>query len=117
MTGGRPETADSDRAGLFLNTVPFRRPCAGKLARQAVFAAEQEIQPYQRYPLAEIRRLHRRAAVRTAAMFSRRFSTLCIFMNWAGCGLTGFDLLEEQFVGSANFRVDFELLPQGPCIC
>ncbi|MCA9977377.1 MAG: AMP-binding protein, partial [Anaerolineales bacterium] len=121
VTGGRPETADSDRAlGLFLNTVPFRQALRGGSWRelaQAVFAAEQEIRPYQRYPLAEIRRLHRQAS---GAHSSDVFETIFNFVHFHELGglrdLTGFDLLEEQFVGSANFPlgVDFELLPQGP---
>ncbi|HTQ79837.1 MAG TPA: amino acid adenylation domain-containing protein, partial [Thermoanaerobaculia bacterium] len=61
VVNGRPETQDAEQAlGLFLNTVPLRRPLSAgswtELAR-AAFAAESEILPFRRFPLAELHRL------------------------------------------------------------
>ncbi|HEX7243138.1 MAG TPA: amino acid adenylation domain-containing protein, partial [Longimicrobiaceae bacterium] len=67
MTGvtvnGRPETADGERVrGLFLNTVPFRHRLPegswAELAR-SVFAAERELLPFRRYPLAALQESRR----------------------------------------------------------
>ncbi|MFG2298919.1 amino acid adenylation domain-containing protein [Streptomyces sp. NPDC048603] len=63
VTNGRPELAGADRMrGLFLNSVPFgiRRPGPGQswldLVR-TVFAAEQDLMPHRRVPLARIGQL------------------------------------------------------------
>ncbi|MFN6478154.1 non-ribosomal peptide synthetase [Nostoc sp. DedQUE07] len=57
---GRPEQNDGERVlGLFLNTLPFRLQFAGGTwidLVQQVFAAEREMLPHRRYPLAEIQR-------------------------------------------------------------
>ena len=59
---GRPEALDGEKLiGLFLNTVPFRQLLTGGSWLQLVkdtFAAEQEVMPFRRMPLAEIQRLH-----------------------------------------------------------
>ncbi|MEV6579635.1 amino acid adenylation domain-containing protein [Streptomyces sp. NPDC051582] len=61
VTNGRPEVPGSDRMrGLFLNTVPFgvRRPRGSWLEYlKAAFAAEQEMLPYRRVPLARMAQL------------------------------------------------------------
>ncbi|MDZ8189313.1 MAG: amino acid adenylation domain-containing protein, partial [Nostoc sp. ChiSLP02] len=61
VANGRPEQNDGERVlGLFLNTLPFRLQLTGgtwiDLVKQ-VFAAEQEMLPHRRYPLAEIQRI------------------------------------------------------------
>ncbi len=58
----RPESEDSERVlGLFLNSVPFRQQLSGgswvKLA-QETFHNEQEVLPFQRYPLAQLQLEH-----------------------------------------------------------
>ena len=60
VTNGRPEHREGDQIlGLFLNTLPFRVQLNGgtwiDLVRE-VFAAEKELLPHRRYPLAEIQR-------------------------------------------------------------
>ncbi|MEV0414742.1 amino acid adenylation domain-containing protein [Streptomyces sp. NPDC050448] len=61
VTNGRPEVPGADRMrGLFLNTVPFgvRRPRGSWLEYlKAAFAAEQEMLPYRRIPLARLAQL------------------------------------------------------------
>ncbi len=55
---GRPEVAGGDRMrGLFLNTLPFRMRLAGGSWSElvaAAFAAERELLPHRRYPMAAI---------------------------------------------------------------
>ncbi len=57
---GRPEGAGGERVrGLFLNTVPFRLaplPGSWRDLVLAVFAAERELMPHRRFPMAEIQR-------------------------------------------------------------
>ena len=57
---GRPEGPGGERVrGLFLNTVPFRLAPAPGSWRElilAVFAAERELVPHRRFPMAEIQR-------------------------------------------------------------
>lgn len=60
VSNGRIEGNDGEQVlGLFLNTVPLRLKLSGgtweALVRQ-VFAAEQAIWPYRRYPLAQIQK-------------------------------------------------------------
>lgn len=60
LCNGRPEIKGGEQVlGIFLNAVPFRLPVTGgswiDLARRA-FAAEQELAPSRRYPLAELQR-------------------------------------------------------------
>ncbi|HEY3861974.1 MAG TPA: amino acid adenylation domain-containing protein [Verrucomicrobiae bacterium] len=62
LCNGRPEAVDGEKViGLFLNTLPLRLSMAGgtwlDLVRQC-FAAEQEIAPHRRFPLAEIQKLN-----------------------------------------------------------
>ncbi|MFI8275870.1 amino acid adenylation domain-containing protein [Streptomyces sp. NPDC085929] len=61
VTNGRPEVPGADRMrGLFLNTVPFgvRRPRGSWLEYlKAAFAAEQEMLPHRRVPLARLAQL------------------------------------------------------------
>jgi natural product biosynthesis luciferase-like monooxygenase protein/amino acid adenylation domain-containing protein len=60
VASGRPETRDGERVlGLFINSLPLRVRLAGGSWRDLaadVFAAEQAVMPYRRYPLAELTR-------------------------------------------------------------
>ncbi|MGK3992297.1 non-ribosomal peptide synthase/polyketide synthase [Sorangium sp. So ce1024] len=73
ITHGRPEVPGAERAlGLYLNTLPLRhrlRPGSwSDLVREA-FDLEREMLPHQRYPLAEIQRLHGGAPFETTFNF------------------------------------------------
>ena len=61
VSNGRPEEAGSERVlGLFLNTLPFRLRFSGETwvqLMQEVFAGEQELLPFRRYPLSELQSL------------------------------------------------------------
>ncbi|WP_052442558.1 non-ribosomal peptide synthetase [Streptacidiphilus neutrinimicus] len=76
VVNGRPEYAGADRMrGLFLNTVPFGLPTAPEgdswldLLRH-VFAAEQELMPHRRVPLARIQQLCPGAGTLVEAVFN-----------------------------------------------
>ena len=60
VASGRPETLDGERVlGLFINSIPFRMNLAGGSWQElvaATFAAEQELLPFRRYPMAELKR-------------------------------------------------------------
>ncbi|HEX6290021.1 MAG TPA: amino acid adenylation domain-containing protein [Herpetosiphonaceae bacterium] len=60
VTNGRPETPDGERLlGLFLNSVPFQMTVDRRSWRElirATFAAEQQLLPFRRYPLAQMQR-------------------------------------------------------------
>jgi amino acid adenylation domain-containing protein len=62
VTNGRPEVDGGERVlGLFLNTVPLRLRLAEGSWRElvrAVFAAETDLLPHRRFPLAELQRTH-----------------------------------------------------------
>jgi amino acid adenylation domain-containing protein len=62
LCNGRPEEVDGEKViGLFLNTLPLRLSMTGgrwvDLVEQC-FAAEREIAPHRRFPLAEIQKLN-----------------------------------------------------------
>lgn len=60
ITNGRVDGVHTDRVlGMFLNAVPLRLALNGGTWRElvrAVFAAEQEVFPFRRYPFAELQR-------------------------------------------------------------
>lgn len=60
LYNGRPEAKDAERVpGLFLNTLPCRMQMSGGTWMdlcERVFALEQELLPFRRYPLAELLR-------------------------------------------------------------
>ena len=62
ISNGRPEETDGENlVGLFLNSVPLRMELSGGTWQELVkqtFAAEQEVMPFRRFPLAEIQKLH-----------------------------------------------------------
>jgi amino acid adenylation domain-containing protein len=70
VSNGRPEEIDGESVrGLFLNTLPFRldlgRATWLELARN-VFAAERELLPFRRYPLAALQENSREPLFETA---------------------------------------------------
>lgn len=60
VVNGRPEQEDGERIlGLFLNTLLFRLELSGGTwidLVQKVFAAERELLPFRRYPLAKLQK-------------------------------------------------------------
>jgi amino acid adenylation domain-containing protein/non-ribosomal peptide synthase protein (TIGR01720 family) len=61
VCNGRPEEKDGERVlGLFLNTLPYRLQLLGGTWIDLVsktFAAEQELMPFRRYPLAQLQKV------------------------------------------------------------
>ncbi|WP_181160520.1 non-ribosomal peptide synthetase [Streptomyces solincola] len=118
VAGGRPEAAHADRAlGLFLHSVPLRADARGGtwagLTRQ-LFAGEQALQPFRRFPLSDIQ------AMVGAAPFSVLFNytdfrafddldglrTLRVG-EWWFCDRTSFPLVVE--IGRQPMGEDWEL--------
>jgi amino acid adenylation domain-containing protein len=62
LCNGRPEMVDGEKVvGLFLNTLPLRLQLTGGSWRDLVrqcFAAERELAPHRRFPMAEVQKLH-----------------------------------------------------------
>jgi amino acid adenylation domain-containing protein len=118
LTHGRPETADGEQViGGFLNAMPFRIAVAGgswlDLARQT-FAAELEMLPWKRYPMAELQR-RRQAAAGAPALGRPLFDTVFNFTHFhvyerlaripglAALGMAGWE--QTYFPLTAQFNV------------
>ena len=109
---GRAETADGERVlGLFLNTLPLRLELGGGTWLDLVyqtFAAERELLPYRRFPLATAQQLMGGQAL---------FETLFTFINFHVFdtlkGSRGLQYLDEKSYIETNFdfAVYFVLQP------
>ncbi|MDE3155807.1 MAG: amino acid adenylation domain-containing protein [Acidobacteriota bacterium] len=104
ISNGRPEEAGADEVlGLFLNTVPLRVCVAGGSWRtliEAAFAAERELLPWRRYPLAQMQRWWgRRELIETAFNFVH-FHVFAPLV-----GRDDFRLLETRYHEETNFKL------------
>ncbi|BAZ09555.1 amino acid adenylation domain-containing protein [Calothrix sp. NIES-4071] len=102
VANGRPEQSDGERVlGLFLNTLPFRAQLAGgtwiDLVRQ-VFAAEREMLPHRRYPLAEIQR-----SLGGEPLFETAFNFVHFHVYQQVLALDNLQLLGVKFFEQTNF--------------
>ncbi|WP_375466723.1 amino acid adenylation domain-containing protein [uncultured Nostoc sp.] len=100
---GRPEQSDGERVlGLFLNTLPFRLQFAGGTWTdlvQQVFAAEREMLPHRRYPLAEIQR----SLGGESPLFETAFNFTHFHIYEQVLGLDNLQLLGGKFFEQTNF--------------
>lgn len=90
VCNGRPEEIDGEKLiGLFLNTLPIRNQLNGgtwaDLVKQA-FAAEQEIIPHRRFPLAEIQKMNGGQPVFEAAFDFVHFHVYKNLQGYEGMG-------------------------------
>ncbi|NER47173.1 MAG: amino acid adenylation domain-containing protein [Symploca sp. SIO1A3] len=102
VANGRPEQSDGDRIlGLFLNTLPFRLQLHGgtwiDLVKQ-VFAAERELLPHRRYPLAEIQR-----SFGGELLFEAAFNFVNFHVYQQVLGLEHLQLLGGKFFEETDF--------------
>ncbi|KYC42747.1 hypothetical protein WA1_15530, partial [Scytonema hofmannii PCC 7110] len=102
VANGRPEQNDGERVlGLFLNTLPFRLQLSGgtwiDLVR-AVFAAEREMLPHRRYPLAEIQK-----SLGGKSLFETAFNFTHFHVYEQVMGLDNLQLLGGKFFDQTNF--------------
>ena len=108
---GRPETADGERVlGLFLNTLPFRRRLAGGTWLELVqetFAAERELLPFRRYPMAQMQQ----DLGNDAPLFEVIFTFMHFHVYEELQNVSGLEVLGFNGVGDTNFTlsVDFSL--------
>jgi aryl carrier-like protein len=111
VSHGRPETADSEKVlGLFLNTLPFRRRLAGGTWLQLVqetFAAERELLPFRRYPMARMQQDLRS----DAPLFEITFNFTHFHAYEEMQPASGLEVLVKEGVADTNFTltVDFSL--------
>ncbi|MBD2207319.1 amino acid adenylation domain-containing protein [Calothrix sp. FACHB-1219] len=112
VSNGRLEEADGERVlGLFLNTLPLRVLLTGgtwiELVR-SILAAEQELLPFRRYPLAELQRL-----LGNQPLFETAFNFVHFHVYQGVLQVEGMQLLETKFFGATNFNfvADFGLVP------
>ncbi|WP_442935876.1 amino acid adenylation domain-containing protein [Nostoc sp.] len=109
---GRPEQSDGERVlGLFLNTLPFRLQFAGGTWTdlvQKVFAAEREMLPHRRYPLAEIQR-----SLGGEPLFETAFNFTHFHVYEQVLGLDNLQLLGGKFFEQTNltFVAQFSVSP------
>ncbi|HEX7334998.1 MAG TPA: amino acid adenylation domain-containing protein [Pyrinomonadaceae bacterium] len=108
---GRPETADGERVlGLFLNTLPFRRRLAGGTWLELVqetFAAERELLPFRRYPMARMQQ----DLGNDAPLFEVLFNFVHFHVYEKLQHVSGLEVLGFNGVADTNFTlaVDFSL--------
>jgi amino acid adenylation domain-containing protein len=104
VSNGRPEQSDGDRVlGLFLNTLPFRLQLTGGTwidLVQQVFAAERELLPHRRYPLAEIQR-----SLGGEPLFETAFNFTHFHVYEQVIGLDNLEVLGGKFFEETNFAV------------
>ncbi len=111
VANGRLEVPGSDLAlGLFLNTVPLPVRLADgtwqELAQQAL-AAERDVLPWRRYPLAAIRRDLETPRLFSAAFNYVHFHRLDEATAASGLAVTGLrDFAETEFELAADFMLD-----------
>ncbi|HEU0252126.1 MAG TPA: amino acid adenylation domain-containing protein, partial [Pyrinomonadaceae bacterium] len=104
ISNGRPEMTDGERmVGLFLNTLPFRMKLAtGSWIDLAgdVFAAEKELLPYRRYPLAQIQREQG-----GQSLFETAFNFTQFHLYQELGGVSEVELLDSTSVAETNFTL------------
>ncbi|MBE9229036.1 non-ribosomal peptide synthase/polyketide synthase, partial [Phormidium sp. LEGE 05292] len=104
VSNGRPEQSDGERVlGLFLNTLPFRLQLTGGTwidLVQQVFAAERELLPHRRYPLAEIQR-----SLGGEPLFETAFNFTHFHVYEQVIGLDNLEVLGGKFFEETNFTV------------
>ncbi|SOD02868.1 amino acid adenylation domain-containing protein, partial [bacterium JGI 053] len=111
VANGRPEAADGERIlGLFLNTVPLVARVEGgswlELVR-AAFAAEREMLPHRRFPLAQAQRLAGRAPLVDVAFNYIHFHVYDDLLATGGIAFQGAKFLQEtEFSLVTNFYTD-----------
>ncbi|HEX7317724.1 MAG TPA: amino acid adenylation domain-containing protein [Pyrinomonadaceae bacterium] len=112
ISHGRPEGADGARvAGLFLNTLPFRLRLSGGTWAELVeetFAAELEMLPHRRYPLAQIQNEHGHSLLET--FFN--FINFHVYEELASSGLV--ETTDTRQFSDTNFpfSIEFSLDPR-----
>ncbi|GAB1543624.1 non-ribosomal peptide synthetase [Scytonema sp. NUACC21] len=102
VANGRPEQNDGERVlGLFLNTLPFRLQLTGGTWTdlvQQVFAAEREMLPHRRYPLAQIQK-----SLGGEPLFETAFNFTHFHVYEQVLQLDNLQVLDGKFFQKTNF--------------
>jgi len=101
---GRPEESEGEQViGLFLNPLPFRQELSGgtweELVRK-VFAAEQEMLAYRRYPLVELQRQQG-----GESLFEVEFNFSHFHVLKGALQLDGIELIRETTLEETNLTL------------
>jgi len=111
VTNGRPEQTDGERAlGLFLNTLPFRMQLSdgswADLIRNT-FAAEGELLPFRRYPLAALQKKLGKGDLFDTVFNYTHFHVYDSLQGTGDLQVMGREGFEEaNFTFTADFRID-----------
>jgi len=104
VANGRPETQDAHRAtGLFLNTVPLRKPVRSSSWQQSVldvFAEEKKLLAFRHYPLAKLQEL-----VGDHKIFDLVFNFTHFHVFQDALGIDGCELVDWQTYEETNFNM------------
>ncbi|MEH2084715.1 MAG: non-ribosomal peptide synthase/polyketide synthase [Nostoc sp.] len=107
IANGRPEQSDGERVlGLFLNTLPLRLQLTGGTWMdlvQQVFAAEREMLPHRRYPLAEIQRNLGQRSLGGEPLFETAFNFVHFHVYQQVLELDNLQLLGGKSFEETNF--------------
>jgi amino acid adenylation domain-containing protein len=102
VANGRPQCTDGERLiGLFLNTLPFRTRVGGtwKELIRATFAAEQELIPHRRMPLADIQQF-----AEGNSLFETAFDFVQFHVYKDLPGYSEHTFLEDHYFEANNFN-------------
>jgi non-ribosomal peptide synthetase component F len=111
VSHGRTETKDSESVlGLFLNTLPFRQKLSGGTWLELVqetFAAERELLPFRRYPMARMQQ----DLGNNTPLFETLFNFTHFHVYDEMQNVSGVEILDFNGVADTNyiFGVDFRL--------
>ncbi|QDS16118.1 non-ribosomal peptide synthetase [Xanthomonas arboricola] len=97
---GRPENSEGHGViGLFVNSLAFRLPMPGgtweELA-QSVLKREQELLPYRRYPMAELKRQAGNEPLSETLFFYNHYHVADVLQRWSDAELLGLKVYGES---------------------
>lgn len=110
VSNGRLENLDGERVlGLFLNSLPFRLKLQGGAWTDLIshtFQAEQELLPYRRYPMAELKKSRGGQPLSETLFYFTHYHIYQGLQKWNAELLGTIYHEESSFPLVANFRID-----------
>ncbi|MFZ5635070.1 MAG: amino acid adenylation domain-containing protein [Pseudomonadota bacterium] len=97
---GRPENSEGHGViGLFVNSLAFRIPMPGGTWRELVLSVlkrEQELLPYRRYPMAELKRQSGNEPLSETLFFYNHYHVADVLQQWKDAELLGLKVYGES---------------------
>jgi nonribosomal peptide synthetase protein BlmX len=97
---GRPENSEGHGViGLFVNSLAFRIPMPGGTWRELVLSVlkrEQELLPYRRYPMAELKRQSGNEPLSETLFFYNHYHVADVLQQWNDAELLGLKVYGES---------------------